>query len=198
MYNTNDTVLNYIKFAYCLLSMILRLINYDHVVVVFSLSFCPFFEAASHLKLFLHHVGLLPCRYDKIVCDVPCSGDGTLRRRPHCWKTWSVVLELHQIAIGDQSVGHSMFHQCVSSLFSERYDFYDVDDHFGGIAKSKKMCLYSAKTQEFPLSLHQKQLLILCRGLHLLRPGGRLVYSTCSMNPIENEVRDGKMQRHNL
>eukprot|EP00435_Cladocopium_sp_Y103_P037151 s29_g9.t2 len=69
--------------------------------------------------------------YDKVVCDVPCSGDGTLRRRPHCWKSWSV---------------------------------------------------------DFPLTLHQKQLLILCRGLHLLRPGGRLVYSTCSMNPIENEA----------
>ncbi|CAK9110116.1 unnamed protein product, partial [Durusdinium trenchii] len=69
--------------------------------------------------------------YDKVLCDVPCSGDGTLRRRPHCWKSWSL---------------------------------------------------------EFPLSLHQKQLQILCRGLHLLRAGGRLVYSTCSMNPIENEA----------
>lgn len=28
--------------------------------------------------------------YDKVLCDVPCSGDGTLRRRPHCWKSWSV------------------------------------------------------------------------------------------------------------
>lgn len=44
------------------------------------------------------------------------------------------------------------------------------------------------KFEDFPLTLHSKQLLILCRGLHLLRPGGRLVYSTCSMNPIENEV----------
>eukprot|EP00434_Breviolum_minutum_P038328 symbB.v1.2.033994.t1/scaffold4309.1/size41561/5 len=69
--------------------------------------------------------------YDKVICDVPCSGDGTLRRRPHCWKSWSM---------------------------------------------------------DFPLTLHSKQLLILCRGLHLLRPGGRLVYSTCSMNPIENEA----------
>ena len=29
---------------------------------------------------------------------------------------------------------------------------------------------------------------ILIRGLMLLRPGGRLVYSTCSLNPIENEA----------
>ena len=39
------------------------------------------------------------------------------------------------------------------------------------------------------MSLHSKQLQILCRGLHLLRPGGRLVYSTCSLNPLENEAR---------
>ncbi|CAJ1374493.1 unnamed protein product [Effrenium voratum] len=69
--------------------------------------------------------------YDRVLADVPCSGDGTLRRRPHCWESWSI---------------------------------------------------------EFPMSVHSKQLQILCRGLHLLRPGGRLVYSTCSMNPLENEA----------
>lgn len=69
--------------------------------------------------------------FDRVVCDVPCSGDGTLRRRPHCWKSW---------------------------------------------------------TPGFALTLHGKQLQILCRGLHLLRPGGRLVYSTCSLNPVENEA----------
>jgi len=32
------------------------------------------------------------------------------------------------------------------------------------------------------------QLRILHRGLELLCPGGRLVYSTCSLNPAENEA----------
>ena len=32
------------------------------------------------------------------------------------------------------------------------------------------------------------QLRILNRGLELLQPGGRLVYSTCSLNPLENEA----------
>lgn len=35
-------------------------------------------------------------RYDKVICDVPCSGDGTLRRRPHCWKSWSMEFLLHR------------------------------------------------------------------------------------------------------
>lgn len=32
------------------------------------------------------------------------------------------------------------------------------------------------------------QLRIVLRGIALLKPGGRLVYSTCSMNPVENEA----------
>lgn len=38
------------------------------------------------------------------------------------------------------------------------------------------------------MSLHGKQVAILKRGLQLLKVGGRLVYSTCSLNPIENEA----------
>src|SRR3954467_4496663 len=32
------------------------------------------------------------------------------------------------------------------------------------------------------------QVRILVRAMNLLKPGGRLVYSTCSFNPIENEA----------
>ena len=27
--------------------------------------------------------------YDRILCDVPCSGDGTLRKQPDIWRRWS-------------------------------------------------------------------------------------------------------------
>ncbi|KAI5399734.1 hypothetical protein KIW84_064898 [Lathyrus oleraceus] len=40
----------------------------------------------------------------------------------------------------------------------------------------------------FAPRLHSLQILIAMRGLSLLKVGGRMVYSTCSMNPIENEV----------
>ncbi|CCK69956.1 uncharacterized protein KNAG_0D02050 [Huiozyma naganishii CBS 8797] len=70
-------------------------------------------------------------KFDRILCDVPCSGDGTMRKNVNVWRDWNT-----QNALG----------------------------------------------------LHQVQANILNRGLHLLKKGGRLVYSTCSMNPIENEA----------
>lgn len=29
-------------------------------------------------------------KYDRILCDVPCSGDGTLRKNPDIWKKWHI------------------------------------------------------------------------------------------------------------
>ena len=70
-------------------------------------------------------------RFDRVLCDVPCSGDGTLRKAPELWRRWSPRLG------------------------------YGV---------------------------HRVQLNLLLRGLQLLVAGGRLVYSTCSLNPIEDEA----------
>merc|ERR1719183_1030232 len=72
-----------------------------------------------------------PFRFDRVLCDVPCSGDGTMRKTPYIWKSWTV---------------------------------------------------------KDGLSLHIRQLGILNRGLDLLKVGGRLVYSTCSLNPMEDEA----------
>jgi len=30
-----------------------------------------------------------PLLYDRIVCDVPCSGDGTIRKNPNIWNNWN-------------------------------------------------------------------------------------------------------------
>jgi len=70
-------------------------------------------------------------KYDRILADVPCSGDGTARKNYNVWKDWNP---------------HGAF------------------------------------------NLHAIQVRILLRGLQMLKVGGRLVYSTCSMNPIENEA----------
>lgn len=70
-------------------------------------------------------------RFDRILCDVPCSGDGTIRKNIGIWKTWQPM------------------------------------DGNG---------------------LHALQLRILQRAMKLLKSDGRIVYSTCSLNPVENEA----------
>ncbi|EKM56700.1 uncharacterized protein PHACADRAFT_172372 [Phanerochaete carnosa HHB-10118-sp] len=69
--------------------------------------------------------------FDRILCDVPCSGDGTMRKNLGIWKHWSPM------------------------------------DGNG---------------------LHGLQLRILQRAMRMLQKGGRIVYSTCSINPVENEA----------
>lgn len=43
-----------------------------------------------------HPTGL---KFDRILCDVPCSGDGTLRKAPDLWSRWRVTMAhgLHRI-----------------------------------------------------------------------------------------------------
>ena len=70
-------------------------------------------------------------KFDRILADVPCSGDGTVRKNPNVWKDW---------------------------------------------------------TPANGLGLHVTQVSILVRAIQMLKNGGRVVYSTCSMNPVENEA----------
>lgn len=69
--------------------------------------------------------------YDRILADVPCSGDGTFRKNIDVWKKWNFA------------------HAC---------------------------------------NLHGIQSRIARRAVELLQPGGLMVYSTCSLNPVENEA----------
>ncbi|XP_074641115.1 RNA cytosine-C(5)-methyltransferase NSUN2-like isoform X2 [Tubulanus polymorphus] len=70
-------------------------------------------------------------RYDRVLADVPCSGDGTIRKNIDIWKKWHPLMACN---------------------------------------------------------LHRTQRAILEKGIELLENGGRIVYSTCSMNPIEDEA----------
>ncbi|KAF9131274.1 hypothetical protein BGX30_013180 [Mortierella sp. GBA39] len=74
---------------------------------------------------------VIPFEFDRVLADVPCSGDATLRKNPMVWTKWT-----HGGAMG----------------------------------------------------LHQTQVTILQRGVQMLKVGGRIVYSTCSFNPMENEA----------
>ena len=70
-------------------------------------------------------------KFDRIVADVPCSGDGTFRKFSHLWRLFRprVCLELHLIQLQ--------------------------------IAKASAL---------------------------MLKAGGRMIYSTCSINPLEDEA----------
>ncbi|KAJ2912919.1 hypothetical protein MD484_g7500, partial [Candolleomyces efflorescens] len=76
---------------------------------------------------------LEPLMFDRILCDVPCSGDGTMRKNIGIWKSWQPM------------------------------------DGNG---------------------LHSLQIRILQRAMRMLTKDGtgRIVYSTCSLNPVENEA----------
>ncbi|KAK9905535.1 hypothetical protein WJX75_001721 [Coccomyxa subellipsoidea] len=70
-------------------------------------------------------------KFDRILCDVPCSGDGTLRKAPDIWRRWS------------EKNGNG---------------------------------------------LHPLQLRIALHSAQMLKIGGRMVYSTCTFNPVEDEA----------
>ena len=69
--------------------------------------------------------------FDRVLADVPCSGNGTARKNMGIWRHWN---------------------------------------------------------QGGSLALHPLQLSIALNGARLTKIGGYLCYSTCSMNPIENEA----------
>ncbi|KAJ6649119.1 tRNA (cytosine(34)-C(5))-methyltransferase [Pseudolycoriella hygida] len=70
-------------------------------------------------------------KFDRVLCDVVCSGDATLRKNPDIWLKWN---------------------------------------------------------QGQALNLHGVQFRLAKRGAELLAIGGKMVYSTCSLNPVENEA----------
>lgn len=92
-----------------------------------------------------------PLMFDRILADVPCSGDGTLRKNPAIWRHW-----LRQNAFG-----------------LHRFVF---------LRKPLRLTLF------YSSCFYRMQLSILKRAFQLLKPGGRMVYSTCSMHPLENEA----------
>ncbi|CAJ1938152.1 unnamed protein product [Sphenostylis stenocarpa] len=103
-----------------------------------------------------HNIGQL--LFDRVLCDVPCSGDGTLRKAPDLWRKWNT------------GMGHGL--HSLQVLIAMRGDF-----QFCSIMDS----LVPSVTGLAVLFPYMDR-------IHLLKIGGRMVYSTCSMNPIENEA----------
>lgn len=103
--------------------------NFPHIAVLSDSE--SSFSSENSSKSQVHSSAQLTLKFDRILADVPCSGDGTLRKSALMWRSW---------------------------------------------------------TPNSALGLHPLQIRLLDRAVHLLKVGGRLVYSTCSLNPIENEA----------
>jgi len=112
------------KRAYMLVTQLRRMNNPSVFVTSCDGQFFPILESKSVKGT--EKEGM----FDRVLCDVPCSGDGTIRKNPGIWKHWN---------------------------------------HLGSLA------------------LHPLQLSIALRSVRLTKVGGYCVYSTCSMNPMENE-----------
>jgi 16S rRNA C967 or C1407 C5-methylase (RsmB/RsmF family) len=72
--------------------------------------------------------------------------------------------------------------------FPEQFDRVLVDAPCSGerhlLEKPEELARWSAKGSK---RLTVRQHALLCGGFDSLRPGGRLIYSTCSISPIEND-----------
>ena len=72
--------------------------------------------------------------------------------------------------------------------FPETFDRVLVDAPCSGerhmLEKPEELARWSAKGSK---RLSVRQHALLCAGLDSLKPGGRLIYSTCSISPIEND-----------
>ena len=64
------------------------------------------------------------------------------------------------------------------------YDIKILFHHLGTMRKSANRNWSKWKVQDGN-GLHRLQIQIAIRGMQLLKPGGLMVYSTCSFNPVE-------------
>ncbi|RNF12493.1 tRNA (cytosine34-C5)-methyltransferase [Trypanosoma conorhini] len=92
--------------------------------------------AHAHLIVTNHDATQFPLlpsedKFDRVLCDVMCSGDGTLRKSMDMWPRWNTLQGAN---------------------------------------------------------LHGTQIRVLLRGMMLCKKGGIVVYSTCSLNPVEDEA----------
>ncbi len=101
--------------------------------------------------------------------------------------------KVQQIRSGAEHLGLSIIHAESADAMIFRSEFESVADRvlcdvpcsgLGVIAKKPDL---RKKTPESIAHLPETQYRILCNASHYLKPGGTLVYSTCTLNPVENE-----------
>jgi len=112
------------KRCYMLVHQLKRLQSPTTIITNHDATIMPSFRISSP-------EGEKTMKFDRILCDVPCTGDGTLRKNIDVWMKWNTA----------------------------------------------NAC-----------SLHSIQFRVARRGAEMLAIDGKMVYSTCSLNPIEDEA----------
>lgn len=118
------------KRAYMLVHQLRRLNSPAYFISACDGQFFPMLKGSED-RVITDEEKALEGIFDRVLCDVPCTGDGTARKNPGIWKRW--------LATNGQA-------------------------------------------------MHPLQVNIALRGARLTKVGGYLCYSTCSLNPMENEA----------
>ncbi|KAI4115751.1 MAG: hypothetical protein LQ345_003705 [Seirophora villosa] len=119
------------KRAHMLIHQMKRLNSPNLIVTNHDATMYPSIKLPSEAKLDSKQSQHKYLKFDRVLADVPCTGDGTSRKNVNIWRDW----------IPGNALG-----------------------------------------------LHPIQVRILVRALQMTKLEGRVIYSTCSMNPIENEA----------
>ncbi|KAL9109772.1 MAG: hypothetical protein Q9227_005641 [Pyrenula ochraceoflavens] len=117
--------------SHMLVHQVKRLSSPNVIVTNHDATMFPSIKLPSEMGVHGNMITNKYLKFDRVLADVPCTGDGTARKNSDIWRAWTP-----QNAIG----------------------------------------------------LHTIQVRILIRALQVLKVGGRVVYSTCSMNPVEDEA----------
>lgn len=119
------------KRAHMLIHQMKRLNSPNLIVTNHDATMYPSIKLPNETKSDGKRVQNKYLKFDRVLADVPCTGDGTSRKNINVWRDW-----VHGNALG----------------------------------------------------LYPTQVRILVRALQMTKAGGRVIYSTCSINPIENEA----------
>lgn len=119
------------KRAHMLIHQMKRLSSPNLIVTNHDATMYPSIKLPPELKANEKATQNRYIKFDRVLADVPCTGDGTSRKNINVWRDW----------VPGNALG-----------------------------------------------LYPTQVRILVRALQMAKAGGRVVYSTCSMNPVENEA----------